>query len=129
MHELDACPELVPTLPVRFVGLSELYRESDIITLHVPLTPSTRQLIDRSAVSQMKRGAIIVNTDGLRSIDTPALVAGLESGQLGGARASTSTKRKTVICFRDVSAKVLQDDALARLLSFPNVIVTAHQGF
>ena len=76
----------------------------------------------------MKRGAIIVNTGRAALIDTPALVAGLESGQLGGAGLDVY-EEEDGICFRDLSAKILQDDALARLLAFPNVIVTAHQGF
>jgi D-lactate dehydrogenase len=127
-HELHAAPELCPKLPLRFVGRSELYSASDIVTLHVPLTPSTHHLIDQSALSQMKSGVMIVNTGRGALIDTLALVAALKSGHVGAAGLDVYEEEEGIF-FQDLSGKVLQDDVLARLLTFPNVIVTAHQGF
>lgn len=127
-HELNQAPELCPKLPLRFVGRSELYRESDIVTLHVPLTPSTHHLVDESALAQMKSGVTIVNTGRGALIDTPALIAALKTGHVGAAGLDVYEEEEGIF-FQDLSDQVLQDDVLARLLTFPNVIVTAHQGF
>src|SRR5215471_9010617 len=116
------------TAPVQLVSLDELYRAADVITLHVPLTPSTRHLIDEQALARMKRGVFIVNTGRGALIDTRALVAGLKSGQVGAAGLDVYEEEEGLF-FQDLSDKVLQDDVLARLLTFPNVIVTAHQAF
>jgi D-lactate dehydrogenase len=127
-HELAPVPEQIASLPIRFVGRAELYRQSDIITLHVPLTPSTHHLIDQSALSQMKPGVVIVNTGRGALIDTRALIEALKTGQVGGAGLDVYEEEEGIF-FQDLSDKVLQDDVLARLLTFPNVVVTAHQGF
>ena len=113
---------------IRYVGRDEMYREADILTLHVPLTPSTRHLIDAESLARMKRGVMIINTGRGALIDTQALVAALKTGQVGAAGLDVYEEEADIF-FRDLSDQVLQDDVLARLLTFPNVIVTAHQAF
>ena len=115
-------------LPVEYVPLERLYEESDVVTLHCPLTPQTRHLIDGAALQRMKPGAILVNTGRGALIDTRALIAALKEGRLGGACLDVYEEEEGLF-FRDRSDRVLQDDVLARLLTFPNVVVTAHQGF
>lgn len=127
-HDLEPVPDMDARVPVSLVERSELYRESDIITLHVPLTPTTHHLIDEPAISQMKRGVVIVNTGRGALIDTRALIAALKSGHIGAAGLDVYEEEEGIF-FHDLSDKVLQDDMLARLLTFPNVIVTAHQAF
>ncbi|HEU0035589.1 MAG TPA: 2-hydroxyacid dehydrogenase [Kofleriaceae bacterium] len=120
--------EALRAVGVRYVGLPELYREVDILTLHMPLTPSTQHQIDGAALAQMKRGVLLVNTGRGALIDSVALVAALKRGHLGGAALDVYEEEEGVF-FRDLSDRVLQDDVLARLLTFPNVLITAHQGF
>lgn len=112
----------------RYVPLPELLSESDIISLHVPLTPDTRHLIDARALASMKRGVILINTSRGALIDTQALVAALKSSHVGAAGLDVYEEEEGVF-FRDLSDQVLQDDVLARLLTFPNTLVTSHQGF
>ncbi len=123
-HDLVAAP----TSLVSYVGLDELYRRSDIISLHVPLTPATRHVIDAASLDRMKRGVILINTGRGALIDTPALVDALKRGQIGGAGLDVYEEEEGVF-FEDLSNQVLQDDVLARLLTFPNVVVTSHQAF
>ncbi|HZN93219.1 MAG TPA: 2-hydroxyacid dehydrogenase [Myxococcales bacterium] len=113
---------------VRYVELQELYRESDVISLHVPLTPATRHLIDGRALVAMKRGVTLVNTGRGALIDSLALIDALKAGHLGAAGLDVYEEEEGIF-FQDLSGHVLQDDVLARLLTFPNVLVTSHQGF
>jgi len=113
---------------VRYVPLSELYRSSDVISLHVPLTPSTNHMIDEAALASMKRGVLIVNTGRGALIDSRALIGSLKTGHVGGAGLDVYEEEEGVF-FEDLSNRILEDDVLARLLTFPNVIVTAHQAF
>jgi D-lactate dehydrogenase len=110
------------------VELEQIFRESDIITLHVPLFPETYHLIDRKAIQMMKRGVMIINTSRGGLVDTPALIVGLKSGQVGSAGLDVY-EEEAGIFFQDLSGKVLTDDVLARLMTFNNVVVTSHQGF
>lgn len=119
---------LAAELGVRYVPLQELIGESDIISLHVPLTPETRHLIDAAALARMKRGTILINTGRGALIDTQALVAALKRGHIGAAGLDVYEEEEEVF-FKDLSDQVLQDDVLARLLTFPNTLVTSHQGF
>ena len=119
---------LASELGVRFVELPQLFRESDIISLHVPLTPRTRHLIDAAALAQMKRGVIVINTGRGALIDTHALVGALKRQQVGGAGLDVYEEEEGIF-FQDLSGQVLQDDVLARLLTFPNTLITSHQGF
>jgi D-lactate dehydrogenase len=121
-------PELAGLAGLRYVDLPELFRESQIISLHVPLTPSTRHLIDGSAIERMRPGVMIINTGRGALIDTPALVHGLKSGKIGAAGLDVYEEEEGVF-FEDLSGQVLQDDTLARLLTFPNVLMTSHQAF
>ncbi len=115
-------------LGVRYVALETLWGASDIITLHAPLTPQTRHMVDASAIGRMKRGVMIVNTSRGALIDTRAAIAGLKSGQIGYLGLDVYEEEEHLF-FRDLSSKVIQDDVFARLLTFPNVVITAHQAF
>jgi D-lactate dehydrogenase len=113
---------------VRYVDLPDLYRMSDVISLHVPLTPKTRHLIDVAALQSMKRGVMIINTGRGALIDTRALIDALKGEHVGAAGLDVYEEEEGLF-FRDLSDQVLQDDVLARLLTFPNVLITAHQAF
>ncbi|MDH1265847.1 2-hydroxyacid dehydrogenase [Pseudomonas sp. GD03944] len=115
-------------LPAQQVPLEQLIRESDIISLHCPLTDSSYHLIDAERLQHMKRGAMLINTGRGALIDTPALIDALKSGQLGYLGLDVY-EEEAALFFEDHSDLPLQDDVLARLLTFPNVIVTAHQAF
>lgn len=119
---------LARELGLRYARLDELYRESDIVSLHVPLTPATRHIIDAAAFAQMKRGVMIINTGRGALIDSRALIAALKSGHVGAAGLDVYEEEEGIF-FRDLSNQVLTDDVLARLLTFPNVLITAHQAF
>lgn len=127
-HDLKPRADLVEAHQIRFVSLDELYRESDIISLHVPLTPATRHLIDAAALDAMKPGVMLINTGRGALIDTPALIAALKRGHVGSAGLDVYEEEEGVF-FSDLSDQVLQDDVLARLLTFPNVLITSHQAF
>ena len=127
-HDTRPDSTLVERLGVRYVELDELYRESHIISLHVPLTPSTHHMINDAALSRMRRGIMIINTGRGALIDSRALLATLKTGHVGAAGLDVYEEEEGVF-FRDLSNTVLQDDVLARLLTFPNVLVTAHQAF
>jgi D-lactate dehydrogenase len=126
-HDREPSPAL-HELGVAYVPLEELYARADVISLHVPLTPSTHHLIDAAALARMKRGVVLVNTGRGALIDSRALIAALKTGRVGSAGLDVYEEEEGVF-FEDLSDQVLQDDVLARLLTFPNVIVTAHQGF
>jgi len=111
-----------------YVSLDEIFRNSDIITLHCPLTPETKYIINEMAISRMKDGVIILNTSRGKLIDTKALIDGLKSGKIGAAGLDVYEEEADYF-FEDYSTQVLTDDMLARLLTFPNVIITSHQAF
>lgn len=115
-------------LGARQVQLDELIAASDIISLHCPLTDGSRHLIDARRLARMKRGAMLINTGRGALVDTPALIEALKSGQLGYLGLDVY-EEEAELFFEDRSDLPLQDDVLARLLTFPNVIVTAHQAF
>ncbi|MCK5130203.1 MAG: 2-hydroxyacid dehydrogenase [Clostridiales bacterium] len=113
---------------VKIVSLDELYKKSDIISLHCPLTKSTKHIINSESIQQMKQGAIIINTSRGGLINTLDLIEGLKSKQLGGAGLDVYEEESSYF-FEDMSSDILEDDTLARLLTLHNVLVTAHQGF
>lgn len=115
-------------LGLRYTTLDEIYREADIVSLHVPLSPATRHLIDDEALARMKRGAMLINTGRGALVDARALITALKHGTLGAAGLDVYEEEEGVF-FSDLSGQVLQDDTLARLLTFPNVLITSHQGF
>jgi len=123
-HDVKPDAELSGT----YTSLDEIYRKSDIISLHVPLTPETRHLIDEKALARMKRGVMIINTGRGALIETHALVSALKSGHVGSAGLDVYEEEENFF-FQDLSGQVLQDDTLARLLTFPNVLITSHQAF
>lgn len=127
-HDLHPRRELETELGVEYVDLPVLFAESDIVSLHVPLTPATHHLIDAAAIARMKPGVMLVNTGRGALIDSRALVQALKSGKVGAAGLDVYEEEEGLF-FQNLSDRVLQDDVLARLLSFPNVLVTAHQGF
>ncbi|MEO5969606.1 MAG: 2-hydroxyacid dehydrogenase [Bdellovibrionia bacterium] len=120
-------PEL-KSIGVKYVSLEQLYLDADVISLHVPLTKSTRHMIDEKALGKMKSGVFLINTGRGALIDTKALIASLKSGHIGAAGLDVYEEEENVF-FQDLSEQVLQDDILARLLTFPNVLITSHQGF
>lgn len=113
---------------VQYTDLPSLYRDSDIISLHVPLTPATQHLIDAGALAQMKRGVMLINTGRGALVDSRALIDALKRGQVGAAGLDVYEEEEGIF-FRNLSEQVLQDDVLARLLTFPNVLITSHQAF
>jgi D-lactate dehydrogenase len=113
---------------VQYVTLDELYSKSDVISLHVPLNAQTRYMIDGPALKAMKSGVYLINTGRGALIDTKALIASLKSGHIGAAGLDVYEEEENIF-FQDLSEQVLQDDVLARLLTFPNVLITSHQAF
>jgi D-lactate dehydrogenase len=113
---------------VSYVSLDDLFSQSDILTLHAPLTPDTHHLVNASAISRMKPGVMIVNTGRGALVDTAALINGLKGGQIGYLGLDVYEEEEQLF-FQDRSSQIIQDDVFARLLTFPNVLVTAHQGF
>lgn len=113
---------------VRYVPLDQLCERSDIISLHCPLTPESRHMINADRLARMRPGVIILNTSRGGLIDTRALISALKSGAIGAAGLDVYEEEDGIF-FSDLSEAGLQDDILARLLTFPNVLVTAHQGF
>lgn len=124
----DPRPDTGLAKSIEYVALEAVYERSDIISLHLPLTPSTRHLIDENALSKMKKGVMLINTGRGKLIETAALVKALKSGHVGFAGLDVYEEEEGIF-FADLSNEVLQDDQLARLLTFPNVLVTSHQGF
>lgn len=108
--------------------LDEVIASSDVLSLHCPLTDSTHHLINAECLARMKRGAMLINTGRGALVDSPALIEALKSGQLGYLGLDVY-EEESELFFEDHSDQPLQDDVLARLLNFPNVIVTAHQAF
>ena len=113
---------------MRYVTLDELYAQSDIISLHCPLTEQTRYLIDSSAIERMKPGVVLINTGRGQLIHSQALIDGLKEKKIGAAGLDVYEEEGDYF-YEDKSDKIIDDDTLARLLSFNNVIVTSHQGF
>jgi D-lactate dehydrogenase len=119
-----ACREI----GVEYVPLDRLLEESDIVTLHCPLTPQTRHLIDADAVARLKHGAMLINTSRGAIVDTKAVVDGIKSGAIGHLGLDVY-EEEAALFFDDKSDEVIRDDVFERLLTFPNVLVTGHQAF
>jgi D-lactate dehydrogenase len=111
-----------------YVELNTLLAASDVITLHCPLLPETRHIIDSGAVARMKRGVMLINTSRGGVIDTQAMIDGLKTGVIGYLGLDVYEEEDGLF-FENLSQDVIQDDIFARLLTFPNVLVTGHQGF
>lgn len=124
LYQNPECEEM----GVEYVSLSELYAYSDIISLHCPLTPETHHLIGTDALAQIKPGSMLINTSRGALIDTAAIINALKSDQIGYLGLDVYEEEADLF-FEDLSDKVIQDDVFARLLTFPNVLITGHQAF
>jgi len=113
---------------IEYTDPKTLARESEVISLHTPLTPETYHIIRRETLELMKPGTILINVSRGALIDTRALIEGLKRGRLGGVGLDVYEEEEGVF-FEDLSGQILHDDELARLLTFPNVLITAHQAF
>ncbi len=126
-HDPVLNPECLQ-MGVEYVSLRQLVERSDIITLHTPLTPQTRHLMNDQVFGWMKPKAMLINTSRGAVIDTRAAIRALKSGQLGSLGLDVYEEEADLF-FRNLSDEVIQDDVFARLLTFPNVVITAHQAF
>lgn len=125
----DVAPNVeVESLGARYVALEELLAESHVVTLHCPLTPGTRHLINADSLARMRPGAMLINTSRGALIDAQAVVHALKSGRLGYLGLDVYEEEADLF-FEDLSSRVIQDDVFTRLLTFPNVLVTGHQAF
>ncbi len=125
----DPAPDpALAALGVAYVPLEELLGGADIVTLHCPLLPATRHLIDAGAIARMRRGAMLINTSRGAVLDTQAAIEGLKSGAIGHLGLDVYEEEEALF-FEDLSDTVIRDDVFQRLLTFPNVLVTGHQGF
>lgn len=113
---------------LQYVGLEKLLSGSDIISLHCPLTPETAYLINRQTLSMMKRGVMLINTSRGALINTNNVIESLKHGHVGYLGIDVYEQEEKLF-FRDRSEEILQDDQIARLMTFPNVLITAHQAF
>ena len=120
--------ELQSNLDFEYVSLDELYKNSDIISLHCPLTSDTKYIINSNNISKMKDGVMIINTGRGQLIHTNALIEGLKNKKIGSAGLDVYEEESEYF-YEDQSDRIIDDDVLARLLSFNNVIVTSHQAF
>ena len=111
-----------------YVSLDDLFKMSDIVSLHCPLTPETKYIINADNLAKMKPESLLINTSRGALVDTHSLINALRSSIIGGAGLDVYEEEEEYF-FEDFSNEVLQDDDLARLLSFPNVLITSHQGF
>ncbi|HEU5246625.1 MAG TPA: 2-hydroxyacid dehydrogenase [Candidatus Udaeobacter sp.] len=113
---------------VRYVHLDELLAQSDIITLHCPLTAENKHMIDAAAIAKMKNGVMLINTSRGALLDTVAVIGALKSGKIGYLGLDVYEEEEQIF-FEDRSGLIIPDDVFARLLTFPNVLITGHQAF
>ena len=113
---------------IKYVSLDELWEQSDIISLHCPLTDENRHMINEESISKMKKGVVIINTSRGALIDSEALLEGIKDRKVGAACLDVYEEESNIF-FHDYSNHIVNDDVLARLISMPNVIVTSHQAF
>ena len=121
-------PGLADGENIRYVTLDELFTQSDIISLHCPLTEETYHMIDEAALEKCRRGVVLLNTSRGALVDAEALLNGIKSRKVGAACLDVYEEESDLF-FEDYSGHILDDDTLARLISMPNVIVTSHQAF
>lgn len=127
-YDVEPSPEWAKIEGISYVALEELLKNSDIVSLHVPLLPDTFHLINEKTIQKMKKGAILINTSRGKVVETSALIQALKNGQIGGVALDTYEEEEGIF-FEDLSDKILLNDELSRLLTFPNVLITSHQGF
>jgi D-lactate dehydrogenase len=112
----------------RYASLPELFAQSDIVSLHCPLTPHTQHLVCRESIEQMKPGVMLINTSRGALVDTQAVIAGLKSGRIGYLGLDVYEEEADLF-FENLAEQVIHDDVFMRLLTFPNVLITSHQAF
>lgn len=127
-HDLFPQHQLSLDLGFTYVSLDKIFSDSDIISLHIPLSKETQHLINTEALEKMKNGVMLINTSRGGLIDTKALITGLKSGKIGSAGLDVYEEEQQFF-FQDLSNHILSDDLLIRLMTFPNVVLTSHQGF
>lgn len=120
--------EELKALGVTYTSLDQLMADSDIISLHCPLVPQTQYLINKNTISKMKDGVMIINTSRGGLINSKDVIGGLKSGKIGYLGLDVY-EQEADIFFQDLSESVLKDETISRLMSFPNVLITSHQGF
>ena len=120
--------ETCRSIGVRYVELNELLAQSDIISLHCPLAPENKYIIRDDSIAKMKNGVMLINTSRGGLLDTVAIIDGLKSGKVGYLGLDVYEEEEEIF-FEDRSGLILSDDVFARLLTFPNVIITGHQAF
>lgn len=128
MRVLAYDPYPNPKLDAEYVPLEELMSTADLISLHCPLTSETRYLVNRQTIENMKQGVYLVNTSRGGLIDTDALIDGLVAGKFGGVGLDVYEEEEGIF-YEDKSGEIMQDENLARLMTFPNVLITSHMGF
>jgi len=121
-------PQIAADVGFDYVSLERLLSHADIISLHLPLSEQSHHIIDAKALAHMRQGAVIINTSRGALIDTHAVIDALKSGKVAGVGLDVYEMEEGVF-FHDLSNSLLQDDMLARLMTFPNVLITSHQGF
>lgn len=125
---VDPYPSAETEAFAKYVSMDELLTKSDIVALHLPLTPETKHLINEEAVGKMKDGVMLVNTSRGALVDTRAMINGLKSGKIGYLAIDVYEEEEELF-FEDLSGQIITDDVFTRLLTFPNVLVTGHQAF
>ncbi len=113
---------------VRYIELNQLFEQADIITLHCPLTPDNKYMINDAAIARMKNGVMLINTSRGALLDTLSIITALKSGKIGYLGLDVYEEEEQIF-FEDRSGLILSDDVFQRLLTFPNVIITGHQAF
>ncbi|NMM50884.1 2-hydroxyacid dehydrogenase [Marinigracilibium pacificum] len=126
-YDINKSNELV-LAGVEYTDLDDLFGRSDIISLHCPLLPQTFHLINEDSINKMKDGVMLINTSRGALIDTSNAITALKSGKLGYLGIDVYEQEEKLF-FKDLSEKIIQDDDISRLMTFPNVLITAHQGF
>jgi len=127
VHDLQAIPE-AEALGASFLPLAELLPRADIVSLHCPLTPETRHLINATTLAQMKPGVTLLNTSRGKLLDTRAVIQALKSGHIGLLGLDVYEEEEAMF-FEDLSDSVIHDDVFVRLMTFHNVLITSHQAF
>ncbi len=120
--------EFAKELGFHYSDLDQVLISSEIISLHIPLSIDTRHMIDQKSLELMKRGVMLINTSRGALIDTMSLISALKLGHVGSAGLDVYEEEENYF-FNDLSSQVLEDDVLVRLMTFPNVVLTSHQGF
>ncbi len=126
--DLQENKELIEKYKVQYTDQDTMYAQSDIISLHLPLTPQTRYLINKDSIAKMKKGVMIINTSRGALINTKDIIQGLKKGQIGYLGLDVY-EEESGLFFEDHSDDILQDDVISRLLTFKNVLITSHQAF